>query len=89
MYSQEMTVDQLMEILREAAGEAEADAVSGDIIDTSFDDLGYDSVALLETVGRIERTYGITLEDATLTQAGTPRALVAVVNERLTVRPAG
>jgi act minimal PKS acyl carrier protein len=48
-----------------------------------FADLGYDSLALLETGGRIEREHGIELADSTITDAETPRALIACVNEQL------
>lgn len=86
--SHELTVDDLRRILREAAGETEDVDLDGDIDDKTFDELGYDSIALLETGGRIERELGIRLEDTAVTDAGTPRALLRVVNERLATAPA-
>ncbi|MBR7678953.1 acyl carrier protein, partial [Streptomyces daliensis] len=71
----------LRRILREGAGETVD--LDGDILDTGFEELGYESLALLETGGRIEREYGITLDDAALTDAVTPRALIEVVNADL------
>jgi act minimal PKS acyl carrier protein len=70
----------LRRILREGAG-ADVD-LDGEILDTAFDDLGYDSVALMETAGRITREYGIPVDDDALTPAATPRALLDHVNRR-------
>ncbi|MEV6009389.1 acyl carrier protein [Streptomyces sp. NPDC051976] len=79
----QLTIDDLKRILREAAGQDETIDLDGDILDTSFEDLGYDSLALLETGSRIEREHGIELEDTSVTVVETPRALLAVVNEQL------
>ncbi|MEU6083880.1 acyl carrier protein [Streptomyces sp. NPDC047108] len=81
MTAQDFTIDDLRRILREGAGE-EAD-LDGDIADVTFEELGYESLALLETGVRIGREYGIELEDATLTDVETPRQLVDAVNEQL------
>jgi act minimal PKS acyl carrier protein len=83
MTDNRMTIDELRGLLREAAGEPEDVDLDGDILDTEFTDLGYDSIALLETGGRIERECGVTLNDDTVTSAGTPRVLLDIVNERL------
>ncbi|MDQ3403033.1 MAG: acyl carrier protein [Actinomycetota bacterium] len=82
MTSSEMTIDALRRILQEGAGADETVNLDGDILDSRFEDLGYDSLALLETAARIEREYGITLEDELTTSAQTPRELLAVVNKR-------
>jgi act minimal PKS acyl carrier protein len=70
-------------ILVESAGEAEGSDPDGFIEDTEFADLGYDSISLLEAAGRIERDCGVKLDDDLIVSARTPRALLAVVNERL------
>lgn len=77
------TIDDLRRILRAAAGEDDAAVLDGDIIDMPFSDLGYDSLALLETAGRIEREFGIQLDDATVGEAETTRALLDVVNAEI------
>jgi len=79
----EFTITDLRSVLRAAAGEEDGIDLDADILDVPFDDLGYDSLALLETGGRIERERGIELPDSTVTEARTPRALLAAVNERL------
>lgn len=77
------TLDDLRRILLEGAGAEEGVDLDGDILDTEFKDLGYESLALLETGGRIEREYGITLDDAALTDAVTPQLLIAAVNAHI------
>ncbi|PSL52677.1 act minimal PKS acyl carrier protein [Saccharothrix carnea] len=78
----DMTIEALKRILREGAGADEGVDLDADILDVEFAELGYDSLAMLETASRIEREYGIKLEDETTAAARTPRALLAVVNSR-------
>ncbi|HEX5400929.1 MAG TPA: acyl carrier protein [Pseudonocardiaceae bacterium] len=81
--NEEMTIDDLRRILRESAGEDEDVDLDGDIIDVEFADLGYDSIALLETGGYIERERGVSLDEESVTSAETPRKFLAVVNDSL------
>ena len=83
MTAQLFSLDDLKRILLEGAGADEGVDLDGEILDSEFETLGYESLALLETYGRIEREYGITLEDSELAGADTPRALIAVVNGQL------
>lgn len=85
MTSAQFTLDDLRRILLEAAGEAENLDLAGDIADTTFEVLGYESIALLETGGRIEREYGIALDDDDLSDEITPRDLIAAVNTQLSL----
>ncbi|WP_326613603.1 acyl carrier protein [Streptomyces scopuliridis] len=77
------TIDDLKSILREGAGADEGVDLDGDILDAEFDALGYESLAMLETAGRIEREYGISLDEEIFADVRTPRALIALVNEQL------
>ncbi|MGW3011807.1 acyl carrier protein [Streptomyces sp. NPDC001219] len=81
--NENFTLDDLRRILREGAGTAEGADLDGDILDAGFEDLGYDSLALLETASRIEREYDIALDDTALADARTPRDLLEAVNARL------
>jgi len=83
MPANELTIDDLRRILREGAGADEGVDLDGDILDTPFEELGYESLALLETGSRIDREFGIELDDATLVDAETPRALIEAVNSQL------
>ena len=73
-------LDDLVRILRESAGAEEGIDLDGEIHDTEFDDLGYDSLALMETAARITREYGIPIDEAGLAAASTPRRLLDLVN---------
>ncbi|MEV5613900.1 acyl carrier protein [Streptomyces sp. NPDC052225] len=83
MAEQAFTLDDLRLILIEAAGADDSYQVGGDILDTDFEQLGYESLALLETGGRIEREYHISLDEEILSIANTPRMLIDAVNNSL------
>lgn len=78
-----LTLEDLVAILRESAGEDEEVDLGGDIVDVPFTDLGYDSLALLETAGRVQRVHGIVLDDEALAVAETPRLFLDAVNQVL------
>lgn len=77
------TLTDLTRLLRECAGEDEDVDLDGDILDLSFEDLGYDSLALFNTVSRIERDYGVELGDEVVVEAKSPRDLLARVDALL------
>lgn len=78
-----VTTDQLREVLQRVAGEDETIDLSGDITDRSFEDLGYDSLAVLELSNQIEIRYGITLLDSSVVDAVTVRDFLELVNTTL------
>lgn len=51
--------------------------------DQPFDELGYDSLALLETHSQIKRDYGVPISEDDLERVHTPRALVDFINDHL------
>ncbi|MFD2471037.1 acyl carrier protein [Amycolatopsis silviterrae] len=79
----ELTYDDLMEIIRRCAGESDEMAQTTDARDIPFAELGYDSLALMETASMLQRDYGVELPDETVVDIDTPRALVELVNSRL------
>ncbi len=81
--SDTFTAADLKRILLASAGADETVDLDGDILDCRFDELGYESLAVLETGRLIELELGISLPDAALTEADTPRALIDAVNEHL------
>ncbi|WP_216906582.1 acyl carrier protein [Nocardia noduli] len=80
MIDKKFDLHDLERILREGAGASKGIDAKTDILDIEFEELGYESLAILETIGRIEREFDIVMEDATLAEATTPRALIAAVN---------
>ncbi|MEU9297463.1 acyl carrier protein [Streptomyces sp. NPDC012693] len=75
-----LQLDDLKRILVACAGEGEEIDLSGDILDTTFEDLGYDSLALMESAARIAQEYGVEVPDDALSEVETPRALLDLVN---------
>lgn len=80
MTSRAIDLEELRRILRECAGTEPGVDLDGEILDTSFGELGYDSLAIMETAARIAREYGLTIDDGALGAATTPRLLLALVN---------
>ncbi|WP_181160328.1 MULTISPECIES: acyl carrier protein [Streptomyces] len=76
-----MTIDDLRRILTECAGMDESVHLDGETLDASFTDLGYDSLALMETASRIKEEFGIRISDEEIATVQTPRLLLAAVAE--------
>ena len=78
-----MTINDLFRIIIECAGEEDGLDVSSALLDTEFSDLGYDSLALMETAARIDLDYGVVIADDRIADLRTPRALLDLVNGAL------
>ncbi|MEU1923886.1 acyl carrier protein [Streptomyces albogriseolus] len=76
-------LDDLKALLRECAGEEEGVDLDGDVVDVPFAELGYDSLAILQTTGRIERDFDVALDEEALDEADTPCAYLELVNRAL------
>ncbi|BCY13445.1 acyl carrier protein [Actinoplanes sp. L3-i22] len=76
-------IDDLKRILSEGSGTPEGADLDADILDAQLSDLGYDSLALLETASRIEREYTIVVDETVLDATLTPRTLLELVNSQL------
>ena len=50
------------------------------MLDVPFFDLGYDSLAILQTTARIEDEHGIGLGEEAIDEAETPRQYLDLVN---------
>lgn len=79
----EFTLGELTTILREGAGQDESVDLDGDILDISFEELGYDSLAILEAASRVERAFNVPIAEDTVRELTTPRKLLDYVNGRL------
>lgn len=76
------TLDELRKLMRACAGEDEEIDLDGDILDTPFTALHYDSLAVLELAGRIERDWNVLVPDEVATELETPRAVLDYVNQQ-------
>ncbi|TDD89852.1 acyl carrier protein [Actinomadura rubrisoli] len=75
-----ITLADLVAVLRECAGEDESVDLGGDIGDQPFTDLGYDSIALLETSARMADRFGLVLDDDVLGELVSPADLLRYLN---------
>ncbi len=80
------TVADLMRIIRAAAGEDEAVSLEDNILEHSFAELGYDSLAVMETASRVEREFDVPLPEEEMTDVETPKSFIAFVNQQLTAK---
>lgn len=83
----ELTVEELFDALVESAGESEIEIEPVDSLDIPFTDIGYDSLALMETAARITKRTGVRVDDQELIDAETPRQLLDLFNRTLTGQP--
>jgi act minimal PKS acyl carrier protein len=77
------TVDDLRAILTAVAGQDEENDLSGDIATTTFDDLGYDSLALMEMAARLAQDYDVYIDDDEVVELKTPDDVITAVNRVL------
>ena len=75
-----VTIDDVRRILIACAGDVGISELHGEISTMKFDELGYDSLALIETAARVEQEFGVRLPEEQITELKTPQELVELVN---------
>ena len=75
-----MDAVELLAVLRRCAGVSEHVTLDESAMDKDFEALGYDSLALLEAVGYLQREYAVAIEDDAVGVADNPRRLLDLVN---------
>lgn len=83
--SKMMDIDELRGILVACAGGDDSQDLHGEASDRSFDELGYDSLALIETAAGLKLDHGVDITDEEITEVGTPRELLSLINGRIAV----
>ncbi|MEU5959277.1 acyl carrier protein [Streptomyces sp. NPDC047525] len=83
-----LELTELAVLLREAAGGDEGVFLDEGTLDTSFPQLDYDSLALLQVTGVIERDHDVMLDEEALAEVETPRQYLDLVNGALAARAA-
>ncbi|EFL03691.1 MULTISPECIES: acyl carrier protein [unclassified Streptomyces] len=76
------TLTEFKKLVEQSYDAESAEALHGQALDTSFTDLGYDSLTVYEIVTRIQDEHGVTVPDEELDLLDTPRALIAYVDAR-------
>jgi act minimal PKS acyl carrier protein len=78
-----MSIDELRGILAACAGDAEPGTDADDISDRPFDELGYDSLALIETAAALKLDHGVAISDDEIIEVRTMGELLGKINERI------
>jgi act minimal PKS acyl carrier protein len=76
------TVSDLKEIMLKAKDGA-APSLDGDFMDTTFPELDYDSLAVLEIVTLVQQNYHLAIPDESVADMTTPRDVLDFVTLRL------
>ncbi|WP_406728631.1 acyl carrier protein [Streptomyces sp. GD-15H] len=82
-----LELNDLYTMMIECAGVDDGVVLDAEAAERGFEDLGYDSLAVLELFGRIERTTGVEIPEEAAQELPTPAAVIAYVNGSLA--PAG
>ncbi|MCX4748884.1 acyl carrier protein [Kitasatospora sp. NBC_01287] len=90
MPSSQVGLAELSRILAACGGEESCAELSEELLDETFYELGLDSLAVLQAVGVLARTYGITVPEELVVEAETPRMLLEMISTLFgwTSRPA-
>jgi act minimal PKS acyl carrier protein len=78
------TLDDLIRILRDGVGVDDGVDLDGDILETPFPEIGYDSLALLEVAVHVEQEFGVAIPDSDVADLTTPKLTLDYVNHRIT-----
>lgn len=79
-----LALPDLRRLLESSAGRVES--VNWDdetILTATFDDIGYDSLAVLELGARVQQEYGVRITDDAVAEMTTPAAALDYINGRL------
>ncbi|OON82579.1 acyl carrier protein [Streptomyces tsukubensis] len=79
----QLTIESLRTILVEVAGQDDSFDADTDIATLTFDELGYDSLALMELASTVEKRFGVEIDEEELAKLATPGDLVLFVNGML------
>lgn len=79
----QLTLDELKVFLLRSVGDDESIDLSGDIGTTALNDLGFDSLAVIDTTSRLEQHFKIKFSDDDASGLATPQDFLDVVNRQL------
>nr|ADG86317.1 acyl carrier protein [Streptomyces sp. SANK 61196] len=82
--SSSMTFDDLKAIMSRSTGELDGQELTEADLGTTFTEIGYDSLAVLEIASQIQREYGLQIPDEAIETMNTPKDVIDYVNTSLT-----
>jgi minimal PKS acyl carrier protein len=74
-----LTLDDLTRILEQDVGRPDVE-LGPAILDVPFNELGYDSLAMLQVAAALRQRHGVALSDGVVFDRKTPRSLIDYVN---------
>ncbi|MFL6141122.1 MAG: acyl carrier protein [Labedaea sp.] len=80
--SKTFTLSQLLEVMRSCAGVEDGVEIDASKADVEFEELGYDSLAVLEIAAQVQRQYGVPMPDECVEHMHTPSEAVNFILEQ-------
>jgi act minimal PKS acyl carrier protein len=77
------TVDTLRDIMSACAGPGKHPELDGEFIDVTYEDLGFDSLAVLQLATRVQQELGVPFPDDAVAEMATPRDVLDYVNKQM------
>jgi minimal PKS acyl carrier protein len=78
-----LSLDELKRIMQSCAGADESVDLTQDVAEMSFEELGYDSLAVIEVTTRLAQRFDIRIPEADSGILDTPARMVDYVNGKL------
>ncbi|MFJ8107281.1 acyl carrier protein [Streptomyces sp. NPDC096132] len=78
-----ISFEDLKAIMSRCIGELDGQEITENDLGTSFTDLGYDSLAVLEIASQVQREYGLKIPDEAIESMDSPQAVIDYVNTSL------
>ncbi|MFI5782457.1 acyl carrier protein [Nocardia sp. NPDC051570] len=75
-----ITESDVLAALIASAGEPESEVPAEGLLDTTFEELGYDSLALIDSVSRLEKRFAVKIPDHLVADCRTFRELIERAN---------
>ena len=77
------TVNTLRDIMKVCAGPGEHPELEGEFVDVTYEDLGFDSLAVLQLATRIQQDLGVPVPDDAVAEMVRPRDFLEYVNKQM------
>ncbi|MGY1434615.1 acyl carrier protein [Streptomyces reniochalinae] len=78
-----ISFDDLKAIMSRCTGELDGRELTESDLSTSFTEIGYDSLAVLEIASQLQREYGLQIPDEAIEEMDSPQAVIDYVNTNL------
>lgn len=82
----EFVLPDLERVMAACVGTENVGSLDAAALDTPFDELGLDSLAVYEVVTRLQDELSLSISDDEIETSRTPRLLIELVNDRLGAR---